>query len=95
MVASLDSFLLELRNTGRISEIEYLRAYADNLPLSEGSVAASNAITRHQLQVVHQVFNITELLELVLSYLPSLHNCLLEASAAAFKRSSRSHRPWR
>ena len=66
MSASLDSFLLELRDTKRISNTEYLRAYSDGPPLSEGLVTVSSSVSRRQLQVVHRVFNTVELLELIL-----------------------------
>jgi hypothetical protein len=69
MSASLDGFLLELRDTKRISNTEYLRAYSDGPPLSEGLVAVSSPVSRRQLQVVHRVFNIVELLELILNRL--------------------------
>lgn len=69
MTASIDQFLLELRNSGRISDIEYTGAYSEEPLLHDGLIAVSSPVSRRQLQVTHRVLNITELLELILSNL--------------------------
>lgn len=69
MTASIDRFLLQLRDSGRISGTEYTRAYSDGPPLHDGLIALFNPVSHRQLQVTHRVLNIPELLELILRQL--------------------------